>query len=374
MHKTVSFLSALAVFLGTVIGVGIFSLPYVALKAGFFVLFLYFLFMGFFAIIIHSIYGEICLGTRDNLRFPGQVEAYLGKNWKKVSFFTACLGITGALLAYLIVGGDFLTSFFAPYFGGGTVFYTVLFFLLGSWFIFRDIKSISFIEISLLVAFFGILFVFLAKAAPLIDVRHFSGVDLNFLTFPYGVVLFSLWGTSIIPEIEEVLGEHRSLLKKVLATGIIISAITYLLFVLAIFGVSGPETSKEAMAGVADALGNTVKFGFIFGVIACFTSYISLGLTLKKIFIYDFKIPSSLSLAITCLVPLALFLLGFREYIDIIGLTGAVTLGIEGAFIVFIYKVFLKQKLSRKMNPVFYLLPFIFALGVAFEIFYFVKK
>jgi len=39
------FLKALAVFLGTVIGVGIFGLPFVASKAGFFIVLFYFLFI-----------------------------------------------------------------------------------------------------------------------------------------------------------------------------------------------------------------------------------------------------------------------------------------------------------------------------------------
>ena len=38
-----TFFKALAVFLGTVIGVGIFGLPFVASKAGFFIVLLYFL-------------------------------------------------------------------------------------------------------------------------------------------------------------------------------------------------------------------------------------------------------------------------------------------------------------------------------------------
>ena len=38
MKRVIDFFKALSVFLGTVIGVGIFGLPYVASKAGFFLL------------------------------------------------------------------------------------------------------------------------------------------------------------------------------------------------------------------------------------------------------------------------------------------------------------------------------------------------
>ena len=77
-----NFLKALSVFLGTVIGVGIFGLPYVALKAGFFVTVFYFLFMVLIAVSIHFLYAEVALGTKGIHRLPGYVEKYLGEKWK----------------------------------------------------------------------------------------------------------------------------------------------------------------------------------------------------------------------------------------------------------------------------------------------------
>ncbi len=145
-----NFIKSLAVFTGTVIGVGIFSLPYVASKAGFFIILLYFLAMAFIAIITHFIFGEVALGTQGIHRLPGYVGKYLGLRWKKVSLLIIGLGLMGALLAYLIIGGSFLNSFFGPFFGGSEILYTLLFFIAGSYLIFRGIKSISQIELSLL--------------------------------------------------------------------------------------------------------------------------------------------------------------------------------------------------------------------------------
>ncbi|GAI30415.1 unnamed protein product, partial [marine sediment metagenome] len=59
MKRAIDFFKALSVFLGTVIGVGIFGLPYVALKAGFFVTVFYFLFMVLIAVSIHFLYAEV---------------------------------------------------------------------------------------------------------------------------------------------------------------------------------------------------------------------------------------------------------------------------------------------------------------------------
>ena len=364
------YLKALSVFAGTIIGVGIFGLPYIASKAGFLVVILYFLLMVGIVSVVQLIYGEVSLGTKELHRLPGYVGQYLGEGWKKISLIVTGFGFIGALLAYLIVGGEFLASFLAPYLGGNTLIYTSLFFAIGAFLIFRGIKSISLIELILLIVFFFILILFFIKAFPFIDVSYFKNIDLKFITLPYGVILFSLWGASIVPEIKEMLKGDRKMLRKVIISGVLLAAVTYLFFVFTVFGASGDNTSKEAISGLAHALGdNVVRFGFVFGLITCFTSFITIGLGLKKIFWYDFNLSKNLSWFIACSVPFLLFLLGLREFIDIIGLVGALAIGCEGIIIVLMYK-----KFYDKMNSWFYVLPAFFVLGIFFEFFYFVVR
>jgi len=379
-----NFLKALAVFVGTIIGVGIFGLPYVASKAGFFITLFYFLLMSGIVIVIHLIYGEICLETKGLHRLPGYVNKYLGNGWKNLSFLLIWLGLTGASLAYLIVGGEFLKFLFAPYFGGNTLIYTLIFFTAGSYLIFRGIKSISQIELFLLFLLFVILIIFFLKALPFINSDYLKTIDWRFLTFPYGVILFSLWGSAVVPELKEMLERNprtknfsgetgKKKLKKVIISGISISALAYLFFIFIIFGTCGINTSKEAIFGFSQILGNSiVGLGFIFGIIACFTSFLTLGLALKKVFWYDFGLSKNLSWVIACFLPLFLFLIGMREFIDVIGVTGAFAIGGEGIIIVFLYKAFLEKKFSKKINPLLYLLPTFFIIGIGLQIFYFV--
>jgi len=369
-----AFLKALAVFLGTVIGVGIFGLPFVAQKAGFFVALFYFLLMALVVILINLLFGEIILGSKKTHRLPGYVGEYLGEKWKKISFFIITIGLMGALLAYLVIGGQFLASFLSPYFGGSSTFYTLLFFSLGAYLVFRDIKSISGVELSLLFVFLIILILFFIKAMPAVNIDYFETLDLKFLFLPYGVILFSLWGSAVIPEIKEMLAGKRAYLRKVIIWGTIFSAVIYLFFIFIVLGVSGPSTSEEAISGLNQALGgNIIKLGFIFGVITCFTSFLTLALTLKKTFWYDFGLPKNLAWFLTCFLPLTLFFLGLREFIEIISFTGAIALGLEGIIIVFLYRGFLLKKFSRKMNLVFYSLIGVFILGIVLEIIYFLR-
>ena len=378
MKKITVFLKALSVFLGTVIGVGIFGLPFVTQKAGFFIISVYFLFMVLIAITIHFLFGKVVLGTNKNHRLPGYAEEYLGKKGKNISFLVISVGLFGALLAYLIIGGQFLNSFFNPYFGGSPIFYTFLFFIAGSYFIFRGIKSISGVELLLLFILLSVITVFFAKSLPFINFDNFRAINLEYLTFPFGIVLFSLWGTAIVPEVKEILAssipEKNKVwlnLKLVIAGGLILSVFIYLLFIFIVFGASGSNTSEEAISGMGKILGTnsgTIKLGFIFGVICCFTSFLTLALTLKKILWYDFGLSKNFSWFITCFFPLIFFLMGIQKFIEVISFTGALAVGSEGIIIVFLYRSFLKKKFKQKMNNIFYLLIPVFVLGAVFEI------
>jgi len=367
------FLKALAVFLGTIIGVGIFGLPFIAFKVGFFVLAGYFVVMSMVAILINIIYARVILGTDRIHRFPGYVQEYLGSGWKKFSFFIMAIGLIGALLAYLIVGGNFLFAYFGSMFGGSIIFYTLIFFIIGAFLVHRGVKSISSVELILLCFLFFLLVAFFVKAFPFINVNNFKGFDLGYIVLPYGVILFSLWGTSVIPEIKEMLGSSIAL-KKVIVSGIVLSAMIYVFFIYIIQGASS-VVSEDAISGLEQALGsNVIRLGFLFGVITCFTSFIALSLTLKKVLWYDFGLNKNLSWFLTSFIPLGLFFLGFRKFIEVISLTGAVALGIEAIIIVFLYKKFLAKKIFQKMNPLWYLLAGVFVLGIVLEFFLFYAR
>ena len=188
----------------------------------------------------------------------------------------------------------------------------------------------------------------------------------------------------MVPEIKEMLKKSaqdsgqdaiRTKLRQVIFWGILLSSLVYIFFIFIIFGVCGPNTSIESISGLGRVInGNFIKLGFIFGILSCFTSFIALGLTLKKIFWYDFGLSKNISWALACFPPLLLFLLGIRGLISVISFTGTISLGIGGILIIFLYRAFLKKQLSKKMNPVFYALVGIFVLGIIFEIVYFLLK
>jgi len=366
-----NFIKALSVFVGTIIGVGIFGLPYVASKSGFLVLLFYFLVIGAVGLVIHLIFGDIIVGTKEKHRFPGYVYKYLGKRWGRASLISMCFGLFGAQLAYLIIGGTFLQGLMGSVLGSNILIYVLIFFALASYLIYRGIKGIALAEFLIAILFFVLLLFFCFWAVPQVNPLNLFNFDFDYFILPYGIVIFALWGSSILPEVKEILKGKRKDLRKVIFSGILISFATYLLFAGLVVGISGSLTSEDAFSGLTNKLGTgIIKLGYLFGLITCFSSFISLGLTQKKIFFYDIRISKNISWLISAFIPLILFLIGLRQFIQIIGLTGALSVGMEGFIVILLYRAYLKKKYSRKMNPAYFLLSLFFLFGVIAQIFY----
>jgi amino acid permease len=374
-QKKLNFLKALATFTGTIIGVGIFGLPYVAMKAGFLTVLIYFIFLAFIVIVVNTLYGEVVCDTHKVARTPGYVEEYIGSKPKKISLIITSVSLFGVLLAYLILGGEFLHLFLSPLYGGAPIIYTLIFFLAGAFFVHQGIKSIAGLQFIILVVFLGILLFFLYQAAPFIDFQNFLTFNSSFLIFPYGIILFSLAGTALIPEVKEMVNRDRCQLNKIIRLGVIIASICYLIFILAFLGASGEKTSENAIANFAVIAGQKIVIiGYLFGLITAFSSFISLGLALKKMFHYDFGVPDFLSWLIVCLVPLGLYFVGFRSFLEVIGITGAVLLGIESLIILLTYRMYLKKRFQRQAPWWVFLIALLFAAGIIIQLFYFFNK
>jgi len=375
-----NYIYPIATLSGTIIGVGLFALPYITLKVGFWVMCGYFLVLGALVILVHQFFGELALKTPDYKRLPGFAKIYLGNWGERIAYISAILGIFGAILAYLIVGGEFLTELLSPIFGGGNLFWTIIYFLAGAILIFFGIKAIAKVEFWGLILFFLVLILIFLRGRYLINIENLFPPISNFkfqisnFFLPYGVILFSLWGAALIPEVEEMLGEKKKLLLKIIPVAILIPIIIYLFFIYLILGITGPQTTESALVGLKNFLGNRiVSLGFLFGLLTTFTSFIALGLTLKKVFWYDLKIGKNIAFAITCFIPLVLFLIGVKQFIPVISFVGATMLGIDGILILLMYHKKIKNQKSKIKNLLVYPLILIFLGGIIYEIIYFLK-
>ena len=368
---------AIATLVASIVGVGIFSLPYITAQVGLFTMLGYFLILGGVMFILYLMFAEVSLVTPDYKRLPGFAEYHLGPLAKKIALGSMVISSLGSILAYLIVGGEFLSGILDPIFkigsGDSSAFYTFLYGLIGTALIFLGIKAIAKIEFWGFVLFFvvlGALFFFGLPFFKLSNLAVKTG-DLSSLFLPYGAIVFSLWGLDMIPEIEEMLGKHnkKKLLKKVIVISLLLTLAIYFFFIFLTLAIAGAGVNDSAIASLRDIVGpGAATVGFIFGLIATFTSFITSGLTLEKVLHYDLKISKTVSFGLTCFIPLIVFFIGVQQFIPVISLVGGTMMGVNGLLILAMYNKIRPQK-KWLMFPLIILL----MAGMILEIIYFVK-
>lgn len=364
---------ALATYVGTVMGVGLFGLPYVGAQSGFFILTLYILVGGTLAIIINRMYASVATGTDGLHRLPGYASIYLGSWGKPVAFVVKSLAIYGALLGYLIIGGQFLANLF----GGPTIIYTFIFFIAGAFLVWQGAKSVGPVEIIMLFIFFAIVFLLFIKGVGKIEVTNLQTVTGKNFFVPYGIVLFSMWGASIVPEIKDQLAGNLKRVSKVIVWGLIICAAVYIAFSALVIGISGSETTTDAISGLEGNFGQTIlMIGYVLGIITTFTSFIALGMTVQKLFWYDYKIPKFYAWALANFIPLGLFIIGFQNFIEVVGITGAVMLGLDGILVTLVF-LSMKRKQQSVRLPMYKavgsIMIVLLSTGVILQIFYTIR-
>lgn len=336
-----NFLLALSVLIGVIVGAGIFGIPYVVAQSGIAPALFYFLILGAAIILIHLFFGEVVLRTKEKHRLIGYAQKYLGK-WGKVFVgISVIVGLSGALLAYLILGGQFLTIIFSSLFDISSFHFSLIFWLALSYFVFRGIKLIAPTEVLTNLFFFLAVFAIFFFCLPKIDSSNFVIFNLPNVFLPFGVILFSLLGLSAIPEALEVLktSEEKKGLLRITISATCLAVLLYIFFALGIVGVTGPNTSPDALSGLVPYLGKGIVFwGALAGLITLADSFLILGLSLRNSFIYDFGLPRHLSFSIAMGLPLVLFLAGFRSFIAVIGIVGVIIGMIEGSVIVLLFK------------------------------------
>ena len=361
--------SAVAIFTGMVVGAGIFGIPYVVSKIGFIPGVIYMIILGVIVGVQILAYGEVVSRTKEFHQATGYAEKYLGK-WGKYAFtFSLMFGSYGAMLAYVIGMGDVL--------GGSPMLYSLIFFMIASLAILVGLGVIVRVEKIMFSALLVVMTIIFAFGIRHINLDHLQSFDFSHAFLPYGVLLFAFGGLAAIPDMSRMLKNEKHNFKKAILIGLVIVFLIYLCFTFIIVGISGGDTSPEALVGLADILGrNVVIIGSIFGVLAMATSFLVTGLVMKEMYRYDYGLDKTLAWVLACFVPLIIFLLGMVSFIGVIGAVGSITGGITGILVLLMY-VRAKKTGDQEPaytikipKPVIYVLSALFALGALYEVYY----
>jgi len=83
--KGTSYLLGIGALVGTIVGAGMFGLPFVAVRSGVVTALFYLLIFGILMGLMHFLYFEVALHTREKHRFTGYVGYYMGPRLKTLT-------------------------------------------------------------------------------------------------------------------------------------------------------------------------------------------------------------------------------------------------------------------------------------------------
>ncbi|PIU68995.1 hypothetical protein COS81_01865 [candidate division WWE3 bacterium CG06_land_8_20_14_3_00_42_16] len=371
-------LRASAMLIGTIIGAGIFGIPYAFSKIGFWAGVGYLIVLGTVVLMLNLSHGEVVLSTHGRHQLSGYAEKYLGKKGKVLALLSMFFGFYGALTAYIIKVGEFLRTLTST---GSSFGWSLIFFGVMAFLVLLGVKLISRFQLVLGFLLIIVLVLICGMGLSWFNPSNLSHFDPSFFFMPYGVILFALGGASIIPEMGGIFKrEERGKLKKAIIFGTVIPITLYCIFALVIVGITGLNTSDDAIGGLVNLHPFMTYLGAFLGTLTMSSTFLSLGTILKDLYHYDFHFPPFLAWAAACFIPLLLFISGVTEFITLIMMAGSLMGGFEGIVIIYSHR---KAQIAGDKKPEFsiriptsieYILIVVFALGVVYEIVSFLQK
>jgi amino acid permease len=361
--------SASGLLAGTILGAGIFSLPYVVARLGFVPGLFYFLAFGAVFGALHLMFARLIIEDGSGHNFLSLTRKFFSKPFKIFADITIVGETVFTLLIYLIL----IPSFVKLVFPAGDAWIVFAFWAVGSAFIFVKLGWLGwtdFLDVICILAIVAGILLLGGLRFENIPLFAPAGASVSFgWLLPFGPLLFALAGRSAVAKMIDAHGAAKAAgrefsLTKAIWLGTFIPVVLYIAFTAVVLAFNpnvGPDTISS-FAGLSPALSVALA---IAGFITLWTSYFMIGLNLKDILVRDLNWSRVWAALAVIILPPALYLLGFRNFLEAIGISGGFFLALEGVFITFMWRKAFPLSPWRKFSPVLYL---IFLAAMAYQV------
>jgi len=366
---TKNFFSASAVLIGYIIGVGMFSLPFIVNRSGILPFFALLLGLGLVQHFLHLIYANVILVSRDYHHLPGYAGEYIGPSAKKLAIVCKLVGNYGALLAYIIITGIFLHDLLAPIFGGSLFFYGSALFALEALIVFFGIGVLCRAELLMSLLLIMVVALIAIKGWPLVSAANFHLLDWKYSLLPYGAILFAVDGNGAIPAVIQLLNRNEQAIRRVVRIGFYLPAAIMIIFTLTVLGISGAGTSADALTGIRNSFGDgVIVLALIFGVLTIVTSFLGVSQATRDMLVWDYRLGPKKAWALAVFVPYIFYLLGLNDLIAVVSFAGAVAGGLSAMILIYIYARLSKTKgglliFKERPKEIFIIMFFLLFIG-----------
>lgn len=331
---------------GTIIGVGIFGMPYAIAQIGVWPTLVMFVILGGIQLLQHLFFAEAAIACDEPARLVGLVTRYLGRRWRTLAGLASTLGYWSSLVAYIIVGGTFLHLLLGDWLGGSPDVYRAVWVVVGALVVAGGLKAVAEAEIVGTIALLAALVAIFALVLPEVTLANYVAADARDMLLPYGVILFSLSGLNAVPQMEDLLPGQPRRFRRAVVAGTALAWLMTLAFGLIVYGTSGAATAEDAVAGLRAVLGagGTIVVA-AFGFLAVATSYFTIALALKETFEMDYGWRGLVAWFACIAPPIVVWVSGVRSFVEVIAFSGAVFGGVVAVLVAALYLAVRRRRL-----------------------------
>lgn len=324
---------------GTIIGAGMFALPFAFRTAGLYTSFFSLAAATFAFTLLHLFYGDLMLRTPGRHRFAGYARIYLGQGAFLASVALTVVQMIAVMAIYLILARQFIAvsmPSLSPALG------LVVFWAFGSLAMFAGLRRIALAELLITGGMITIILMLLVlgftRGGP-ISADSSTANPGAFLPL-LGPILFALAGRVAIPSVLSY-GERnrlsRGAIRRAIAFGTILSGAVYALFVLAALRLA-PHPSEDTITGLLGFVPQGVLFTIgALGLLSLWSSYLMVGVDVSSILQYDLGASAFPRMLLVLGVPLVLALAQVAGFFALVELVGGVFLALEGILILALF-------------------------------------
>ncbi len=368
-----SSLRASFVLFGTIIGAGIFGLPYIVQQSGYIPGLFWMVALACTVTLTHMMYAEVVMATPGQHRLIGYVRIYLGPWAERLEALASIIGLFGASLAYLILGGLFVSQIASAAFPISSFWGATLLFIFGLLVVRKGTAFLSGVDFWMTLIEMGSILLLAAIALTDFHPEHLATFHLDRALLPYGIVLFAYGGLTAVTEVRDIVGGNPRKVRRSVVMGTLMAVGLTIAFVTAVVGALGPAVTSESIGGLSARFGGSLPLlGAVAGFFSILTSYIVFTDYLHKQFRQDFKVRPLLAAFAAVGLPFLLYVAGVRSFGRILELIGAVLLGFEGIFVATMYLKVKRAQPSRVLkipNGLVYVLMLAYVAGACYALF-----
>ena len=310
-------LFAFFTLLGTIIGGGILSFPYVVYKLGIFpslILAISVVILTYFSSLLLIKESLLMKGVKE---LPGIFEIYFDKRMKNFVFLLQTISIYGALIAYMIGISSTLNFVFST----NTKLIILPLFIPTAFIVYKGMSNVKVSEVLLtiikcvLILIISFYLFFVSNKS----LKFENKISFTNIIEGYGVFMFAFMCYSIIPNLKRFIKQEETL-KRILLYALTLSFLLYFLFSIACIS-AYKEKTNQLITLSAKSLFEKILFSMLI-IFLLITPYISLSWTLKDVFIFDYNMHYKKAWFLSTVLPFLVFLffpLNFIQTIEWIG-------------------------------------------------------